>query len=226
MDSMAAMLDGGGRQARLGEAFHWNAWERLLGPRGRLALSKAPGPGDRCVVSGIASAKLRISKQKELFTSSRASICGRRDRPVRKKIIGHGMSVFRERFTGGNIFQHLLRPLLLFHQPASQHGGGILLHPKIEKRADLLAEIGGMAETREFVTLERVSRSREKKLPRRLGLVVVHWSLPESGASKINIALTAVNITTGPFTVEKCGKVWHSPGRTRITVRSRAKCTR
>ena len=42
-------------------------------------------------------------------------------------------------------------------------------HPKIEKRANLLAEIGSMAETREFITLQRVARSGEKKLPRRLG---------------------------------------------------------
>jgi hypothetical protein len=222
MDLAAAMVDRERRQARLVEAFCGNVWKREHKQPGHMTPGETPGPGGRCVVSGLAGSKLRISERKELFTSSRTSICGRRDRPIRKKIIGHGMSVFRERFAGGNIFQHLLRPLLLFHQPASQHGGGILLHPKVEKRADLLAEIGGMAETREFVTLERVSRSREKKLPRRLGLVVVHWSLPESGASKINIALTAVNITTGPFKVEKCGKVWHSPGR----VRSRAKCTR
>lgn len=64
------------------------------------------------------------------------------------------MSIFRERFACEGLFPHG-RALQLFHQPARQHGGGILLHPKIEKRGDLLAEIGGMAETREFIALER-----------------------------------------------------------------------
>jgi hypothetical protein len=182
MGLMAAMLNGGRRQARLVEAFRWNAWEGEREPPGRVPPSTTPGPGDRCFVSGIASRKLRIGERKKLFTSSRTSICGRRDRPIRKKIIGHGMSVFPERFAGGNAFQHLLRPLLLFHQPARQHGCGVFLHPKIEKRADLFAEIGGMTETREFVALERVSRSREQKLPRRLGLVIVHEGLQAAGA--------------------------------------------
>jgi len=73
-----------------------------------------------------------------------------------------------------SVFLNLLRTLPLFHQPAREHGGGIFLDPKIEKRADLLTEIGGMAETREFITLQRVARSGEKKLPRRLGFAVVH----------------------------------------------------
>ena len=174
---MAAMLDGGRRQARLVEAFKWNAWVRAHKPLGTMALSMTPGPGDRDSVSGVAGGKLRVNERKELFTSSRASICGRRDRPIRKKIIGHGMSIFRERFTGGNVFQHLRQALPLFHQPARQHGGGILLHPNIEKHADFLAEIGGMAETREFIAVKGVSRSREQKLPRGLGLVMVHRGL-------------------------------------------------
>jgi len=87
------------------------------------------------------------------------------------------MSIFGERFASGNVFQRLWRALPLLHQPARQHGGGIFFHPKIKKRADLLAEISGMAETREFITLKRVSRSREKKLPRGLSFVMVHVGL-------------------------------------------------
>jgi hypothetical protein len=184
---MAAMLDGGRRQARLVEAFKWNAWERAHKPLGTLALSMTPGPGDRGFVSEKAGGQLQIEHRKMAFTSSRASICGRRDRPIRKKIIGHGMSVFGERFAGGSVFQHLLRALPLFHQPARQHGGGILLHPKIKKRADFLAEIGGMAETREFIALERVSRSREQKLPRGLGLVMVHRGLLGNDRRKLTL---------------------------------------
>ena len=187
MGLMAAMLAGGRRQARLVEAFRGNAWERRHESLGRMTLSMTPGPGERCLVSDIACGKLRISERKELITSSGASICGRRDHPIRKKIIGHSMSIFRKRFACGVVFQHLRRALLLFHQPARKHGGGILLHPKIEKRADLLAEIGGMAETREFIALQRISRSRQKKLPRGLGLVVVHWGLPKSDGSKLTL---------------------------------------
>ena len=72
---MAAMLDGGRRQARLVEAFKWNAWERAHKPLGTMALSMTPGPGDRDSVSGIAGGKLRVNERKELFTSS-ASFAG------------------------------------------------------------------------------------------------------------------------------------------------------
>jgi hypothetical protein len=184
---MAARLEGRRRQARLEEAFRWDAWQSAYKPLGRMTLSMTPGPGDRCFVSGIACSKLWIPGRKKLFTSSGASICGRRDRPIRKKIIGHCVSVFWERFAGGSVFQRLWRALPLLHQPARQHGSGIFFHPKIKKRADLFAEIGGMAETREFIALERVARSGKKKLPRRLGLVVVHCGLPESDGSKLTV---------------------------------------
>ena len=215
MDLAAARPERGRRHARLVEAFCGNAWKREHKPLGHMTLYMTPGRGGRCFVSSVAGSKLWISERKGLFTSSWTSICGRRDCPIRKKIIGHCMSVpLRERFAGGSVFQRLPRALPLLHQPARQHGGGVFLHPKIEKSANLLAEIGGMAETREFIALERISRRREQKLPRGLGLVVVHWGLRESDGSKINIALTAVNITTVPVTVERCGKVWHSAGRT------------
>ncbi len=188
MDLAAARPERGRRHARLVEAFCGNAWKREHKPLGHMTLYMTPGRGGRCFVSSVAGSKLWISERKGLFTSSWTSICGR--------------------------FQRLPRALPLLYQPARQHGGGVFLHPKIEKSANLLAEIGGMAETREFIALERISRRREQKLPRGLGLVVVHWGLRESDGSKINIALTAVNITTVPVTVERCGKVWHSAGRT------------
>jgi len=141
---------------------------------GHALLGTVPEPNDSCSVSERAVGEFPIKRRKIVFTSSRASVCGRRDRPIRKKIIGHGMSIFRERFSSERIFRRLLRTFPLFHQPARQHGGGIFLDPKIEKRADLLAEIGGMTETREFITLQRVARSGEKKLPRRLGFAVIH----------------------------------------------------
>jgi hypothetical protein len=59
------------------------------------------------------------------------------------------MSIFRKHFNGMGVLRHALGAFPLLHEPTSQHGGGIFLNPKIEKRADLLAEIGGMAKSRE-----------------------------------------------------------------------------
>jgi len=164
-------------RAQCCEAFGGNVGERQWKPAGHTMLDTPPGPSDRGFVIARTTGKLRIEHRKIAFTSSGAAICGRRDRPIRKTIIGHGMSIFRERFTWWRLFLHMLRVFPLLHQPASQHGGRVFLHPQVEKSADLLAEISGMTETREFIALQRVSRSREKELPRGLGLVVVHVRL-------------------------------------------------
>jgi len=164
-------------RARCCEAFSGNVGGREWKPTGHTMLGTLPEPNDRRPVSARAGGKFWIEHRKIAFTSSRAAVCGQPDRPLSKKIIGRSVSIFRERFSRGSGFRRWLRAVALFHQPARQHGGGIFLHPKVEKRADLLAEIGGMAETREFITLQRVSRSGEKELPRGLGLVVVHVRL-------------------------------------------------
>ena len=169
---MAARLEGKRRQARLEKAFRWDALQSAHKPLGRMTLSMTPGPGDRCFVSGIACSKLWILGRKKLFTSSRASICGRGDRSIRKKVIGHGMSIFGERFAGGSVFHRLWRALPLLHQPARQHGRGVFFQPGVEQLSDLLAEIGGVAQARKLVTLQRIARSRVQELPRRLGFVI------------------------------------------------------
>jgi hypothetical protein len=138
-------------------------------------------------VRGKTGSKLLMERRKMAFTSSGAPICGRRDRPIRKKIIGHGMSVFPKCFRGRNVLLHLLRVLPLLHEPACQHGRGIFLHPKIKQRANFLAEIGGVAETREFVALQRIARCREKKLPRRLSSAMVQMSLLATGARTVTL---------------------------------------
>ena len=157
MDVQAAMLFEGERQARHCEASEENAgssWWELLA---RTTLATPPGPTDRGVVSGIASGKLQFGHRIMAFTSGGASVRGRRVRPFRKKIIGRGISVFRERFTRGSVFLRLLGAFLLFHQPACQQGRGVLFGPKVQKRANFLAEIGGVVEAREFKALQRVS---------------------------------------------------------------------
>jgi hypothetical protein len=178
----AAMLAEGRRRTRYGEAFEGNAGASGRELLERTRLATPPGPTDHGFVRGKPTGKLLMERRKMAFTSSGAPICGRRDGPIRKKIIGHGMSVFRKRLRGRDVLLRLLRTFPLLHEPARQHGRGIFLHPKIKQRANFLAEIGGMAETREFVALQRVARRGEKKLPRRLGFVMVQASLLIAGA--------------------------------------------
>jgi len=123
------------------------------------------------------NAEFSIESQKTVFSSSRAAICGRRSAPIRKKVIRHGMFFLRMNFAGVNRFRFSRRGLALLHQPTRQHGASVFFEPLIEKRANFLAEIGGVTQTREFVTLKGVARGREKELPRRLWLGTEHNSL-------------------------------------------------
>jgi len=74
--------------------------------------------------------------------------------------------------------------LALFDQPTGEHGGGVLIEPLIEKFADFLAEIGGVAEARKFIGLKSVARSGEKKFPGSLGVKLGPRSLPKGDCSK------------------------------------------
>lgn len=125
---------------------------------------------ERSVVSGNFRGKLAFQHPKIATSSSGAAVCARRSGPIRKKIIGHGMSVFLERLGGRCGFRRARRTFAQVHQVARQHGGGAFIHPLVEKRGNLLAEIRGVAEPGEFVALQRDARGREKELPRRLGI--------------------------------------------------------
>ncbi len=213
---MAAMLVEGRRQARYCEAFSGNAGTSEDERLGHPTPGTRPGPNERGFVIAIASVKLQVKHRNIAFTSSGASICGRRSRPIHKKIIGRGVCIFRETLTRGSVFLHLLRAFLLLHQPARQHGCGVFLDPKVEQRADLLAEIGGMVEPREFIALQRVPRSRKKKLPRRLSLVVVHGGLLEERLRRLIFRKIESRVPIGYFVVESCGKLWRSDEETAI----------
>ena len=197
MGAAAAKKFGGRCQARLGEAFVGNAGATERKPLRHTTADTTPRPNDRGLVSARTSGELRIERRKIAFPSSRVSIYLRRDRQIRKKIIGRSIAVFLANFSRNGGFVDLLRAFRLLHQPAGQHGRGILLHPQVEQRADLLAEIGGMAEPRKFVALQRVSRSREKKLPRRLSLVMVHAGLQEGGSRTLTLRKKESRITRG-----------------------------
>ena len=101
---------------------------------------------------------------------------------IRQKIIGHRMAICGRRFGGGLVrrglgFRSENCALALLDQPAGDHGVCVFVEPLVEQGRDLLTEIGGVAETREFVTLQGVAGSGEKELPGRLGAIRGHGAL-------------------------------------------------
>jgi len=101
---------------------------------------------------------------------------------IRQKIIGHRMAVGGYRPGAGLIRRSLYVggahiALAQLEEHASDHGVGIFIDPLIEERVDFLAHIGGVTEAGEFVALQGVAGSGEKKLPRRLSAVGGHVAL-------------------------------------------------
>ena len=145
------------------------------------------GLGGFALVAGSGS-KTRLSAH-VLGLASRASAkFGCRACLIGEKVIGRSMRTVAAR--SGRRSPHVVRRTLrifrplgravlasgrsfaLLHQPARQHGRGIFFQPGIEQLRDLLSEIGGVAEPRKLVTLQRVPRRGEKELPGRLGSVI------------------------------------------------------
>src|SRR5260370_35109304 len=111
------MVVKGRSQARLSEAFFRNVGAREWRPLRHMTLGRLPAPGDGGLVSGKPGGTLRIEQLKIAFTSSGASDCGRRDRPIRKNIIGHSRCYLRDALTGRGAFLHsfLASPLFIKH---------------------------------------------------------------------------------------------------------------
>lgn len=102
-----------------------------------------------------------------------AAICMRSGRLLREEIIGHRMRGLTVRLARrSTVIFAIRRAFALLHEPARQHGRGVFFHPGVKQLPNLLAQISGMAKSREFVALQRIAGSREQKLPRRLGFVV------------------------------------------------------
>src|SRR5260370_6406387 len=59
----------------------------------------------------------------------------------------------------------------------SDHGVGIFVEQLVDTRIDFLAEIGGVAEARELVTVQGVAGSGKEEFPRRLIAANVHGAL-------------------------------------------------
>ena len=95
---------------------------------------------------------------------------------IRQKIIGHRVAVRENGFGGGLVrrgqgVRGVNGSFALLDQPTGDHGVAVFVEPLVEEGIDFLAEIGGVCEAREFVTVQSVGRSSEKKLPGRLGAI-------------------------------------------------------
>jgi hypothetical protein len=80
--------------------------------------------------------------------------------------------------------------LALFDEPAGDHGIGVFVEPLVEEGRDLLAEIGDVAEAREFVGLQSVAGGGKEELPRRLSAMVRHCDL-QYGNSYVLLAYSS-----------------------------------
>ena len=184
MAAMEWMADENGDRARVYGACAGCAGARALPSRRPVKRNTLPSQRASHAARGKSSGELCKSSRKIAITSRWAAIGRRRNRPIRKKIIGHGMSGSQRWLVGGSGLQHLRRTLALLHQPARQHGGGILLEPLVEKRADFLPEIGGMAEAREFIALQEVREAERRNSHGGLRLLAVREVLLETAYSK------------------------------------------
>jgi hypothetical protein len=125
--------------------------------------------------------------RKQCAASRRTALDGRRESAIRQKVIGHRLAAIHPRFGGSRHFGNGDGVLAMLHQPARKHGGRVLLDPKIEKIANLLAEIGCVAQTREFVALQGSARSREQELPGRLRFVAGHKTLLREAGDTVTL---------------------------------------
>ena len=118
----------------------------------------------------------QLNRTSDEHSGTTAGILGRRE-TIRQKIIGRAIAVGGSGVRGRGVPGDRKSAFALFDEPAGEHGCGVFLEPLIEQGADLLAEIGGVAETREFVRLQSIARSGEKELPGSLGTELRHRDL-------------------------------------------------
>jgi hypothetical protein len=175
----------------------WRTRSFVAGPGVRHCLTRASGTGacaaswgplrdehpdtpGRDRVSGPFTNNERetsCSRTREIAEVSKNTVGSRRrERLIREEIIGHRMRTGLGSGRGRVVGIGGGGTLALFHQPAREHRAGIFIEPLIEQRSNFLAKVSGMTEAREFVGLERCSRSGRQEFPRRLSLVTGHWT--------------------------------------------------
>ena len=145
------------------------------------------------------------NSNKKVAKVSKNSVGSRRmEGLIREEIIGRGMRAGLGAGRGRVVCAGRGRTLASFHQPAREHRAGVFVKPLTEERSNFLTKVGGMTESREFVGLERCSRSRQKEFPRRLRLVTGHRTLLGDRNSTVTIDETVVDIN---LQVKSCGKL-------------------
>ena len=164
--------------------------EAAAGPLGKRAvgrIERAVGstPFRPCGARGSLD-KIRKTGRFSPRRASERSIAAARNvganQSIRQKIIGHNMAVGRHRFGSALIRrgQDVGGATVAFAQlekHASDHGVGVFVEQLVDKGIDFLAEIGGVAEAGEFVTVQGVGGSGKEEFPRRLGAASGHWAL-------------------------------------------------
>ena len=139
------------------------------------------------------------------------AIHGWSENRIGKKVIGRGNAIWSPFGAAGRAFGSSRRQLALVNQPSGHGGRGILLEPLVHQRPDLLAKVGGMAEAREFVALQAVTRSSQQKLPGGLGAVAGHGDLLWGQGGQCRDSITVVYRVKNYCRVLSCGKVWKTP---------------
>jgi hypothetical protein len=162
----------------------------------------------RSALRGENGGESSINNSRISGTSCVAATYGWWRGPIRKNIIGHGMSIGRKQFVTRSRFRCPGKPLRLIHQQPREHSAGVFFDPLVQQRANFLAEIGGVTETREFITLQRIARSREEELPRRLRWGTGHVSLLGDQCRKTNRVIINVYSTQSALSVENCAKLF------------------
>ena len=101
----------------------------------------------------------RKSVRKFIFAdviSDHTANSGARRGLLRQEIIGHRMSTIRPGFRGRSGIHGALRKFPMLHQPSRQHGRCTFLYPLIHQRTNLLAQVGSVVQSAEFVAMETV----------------------------------------------------------------------
>lgn len=186
---------GGGTQRC--EALSAGAMTRGCGQTKHHGLSTPMSLAKSSRLGGKSHGKVQNERRKIVITSRWAAICERRYGPLREIVIGRAHAVIARRPVRGNGVVRDRRALALLHQPAREHGGGVLLDPLIEQRANLPAEIGGVAEARKLVALQRGARSGEQEFPRGLRFMNGQEGPPEGSGVHNSSNLIHCNSTSG-----------------------------
>lgn len=142
-------------------------------------------------------------------TSGMPPVLGLRSGSIRKEIIGHRLLSRSNRSNSSFGVRKYLRDVVgafpLLQKQARYRGVGLVRHPLIQQSLNLLAEIGGVRETRKLEALQGVFRGREKKIPRRFGGMAGHVDLRYFCAAHNNFPVIAVKNTYVIGPVEICG---------------------